>query len=205
MATARLTRTDSKARTRAELIAAARWVFVKRGFHAASLEEIAEEAGYTKGAVYSNFHGKDDLFLAVLDEQYSQRTEAYAELMLGAEDMEETFRAIARFMLDAYAREPAWWSLVSDFSTHAARDPELRERLRATRERFIEAMAQLITSVEEQHGFRYRVLATEVARGTGALMRGMTVEWSIDGSAADGEVFEEMVAAFLRGLVEPTH
>lgn len=205
MATARLTRTDSKARTRSELIAAARRVFMKRGFHAASLEEIAEEAGYTKGAVYSNFAGKDDLFLAVLDEQYSQRTEAYAKLMLGAEDVEETFHAIARFMLDAYAREPAWWSLVSDFSTHAARDPELRERLRATRERFIAAMAQLITSVEERHGFRYRVPATEVARGTGALMRGMTVEWLIDGSTADGEVFEEMVAAYLRGLVEPTH
>jgi AcrR family transcriptional regulator len=209
MATARLTRTDSKTRTRTELIAAARRVFMRRGFHAASLEEIAEEAGFTKGAVYSNFAGKDDLFLAVLDEQYSQRTEAYAKLMLApediAEDIEVTFRAIARFMLDAYAREPAWWSLVSDFSTHAARDPELRERLRATRERFIAAIAQLITSVEERHGIRYRVPATEVARGTGALMRGMTVEWLIDGSAANGEVFEEMLAAYLRGLAEPTH
>jgi AcrR family transcriptional regulator len=209
MATARLTRTDSKTRTRTELIAAARRVFMRRGFHAASLEEIAEEAGFTKGAVYSNFAGKDDLFLAVLDEQYSQRTEAYAKLMLApediAEDIEVMFRAIARFMLDAYAREPAWWSLVSDFSTHAARDPELRERLRATRERFIAAIAQLITSVEERHGIRYRVPATEVARGTGALMRGMTVEWLIDGSAANGEVFEEMLAAYLRGLAEPTH
>jgi AcrR family transcriptional regulator len=64
METARRTRRDSQAQTRAELIAAAREVFLARGFHAATLEEIAERAGYTKGAVYSNFAGKDDLFRA---------------------------------------------------------------------------------------------------------------------------------------------
>ena len=53
----RLSREERKARTRVDLLAAARTVFLRRGFHGATLDEIAEEAGYTKGAVYSNFPG----------------------------------------------------------------------------------------------------------------------------------------------------
>jgi AcrR family transcriptional regulator len=64
----RLTREESKARTRAELIRAARRLFVRNGYAATSLADIAEEAGLTKGAVYSNFESKEDLFLALLEE-----------------------------------------------------------------------------------------------------------------------------------------
>src|SRR2546421_6317082 len=63
----RLSRTEQRDQTRARLLDAAEKVFVDRGFHAASVEEVAEEAGYSKGAVYSNFENKDELFLAVLE------------------------------------------------------------------------------------------------------------------------------------------
>ncbi|MGH2720306.1 MAG: TetR/AcrR family transcriptional regulator, partial [Actinomycetota bacterium] len=63
----RLTREESRARTRALLIEAAGKVFAERGFTAASVEEIAGLAGFSRGAFYSNFASKDDLFLAVLD------------------------------------------------------------------------------------------------------------------------------------------
>jgi AcrR family transcriptional regulator len=203
MATTRISREDSKARTRAGLIGAARTVFLRRGFHAATLDEIAEEAGYTKGAVYSNFSGKDDLFLALLAEHYARRVEVYESLVLEHDDAESTYRSIARFMLDAYRHEPAWWPLVSDFSTHAARDPELRERLRATREGFLDALAGTIETLCAQHRLSFVLPAREVARGTGALMRGMTVEWTIDPDREDVRAFEEMVAAYLRGLAVP--
>ena len=66
----RLTRAERKEQTRADLVAAARRVFGRQGFHAATLDDIADEAGDSKGAVYSNFEGKDELFLAVLDARY---------------------------------------------------------------------------------------------------------------------------------------
>jgi AcrR family transcriptional regulator len=203
MVTIRISRSDSKARTRADLIAAARRVFLRRGFHLATLDEIAEEAGYTKGAVYSNFEGKDDLFLALLAEHYAQRAELYTTLIEAQDDAEQTYRAIARVMLDAYEREPAWWTLVSDFSTHAARDPELNERLRAGREGFLDALATTIEALCAEHDIALTLPAREVARGAGALMRGMVVEWAIDPAAADGRAFEEMLAAYLRGLAVP--
>jgi AcrR family transcriptional regulator len=202
----RTTRVERKAQTRSDLIAAGHRVFVERGFHAATLDDIADAAGYTKGAVYSNFRGKDDLFLALLDEHYERRVRAHRELMLGLDldDPEETWRAIARIMIEAYERDPAWWTLVSDFSTHAARHPQTRVRLRELRDRFIGSMAELIEIVAERHGISSRLSSRDIARGTGALMRGLVLDWILD--PADESrvgVFEETVAAFLRGVAAP--
>src|SRR5206468_398295 len=108
------------------LITAARTVFVRRGFHAASLDEIAEEAGYTKGAVYSNFHGKDDLFLAVFGDYFRERAEAYREIVFDHQDIEESYRAVARFWRDANESEPEWARLIAEFLVHASRDEWLR-------------------------------------------------------------------------------
>jgi AcrR family transcriptional regulator len=207
MATAGRTRRDSQARTRADLIAAAREVFLARGFHAATLEEIAERAGYTKGAVYSNFAGKDDLFLALLAEHYAGRVELYSTLVVadGDGDAEGTYRALARLMLAAYEQEPEWWPLVSDFTSHTARQPVLLERLRETRAVFLDALVDMSEALREQHGLTFALPAREVARGVGALMRGMVVEWAIDPSPTHGQTFEEMLAAYLRGLAVPLH
>ena len=199
----RLTRPERKAATRRELLDGARTVFLRRGFHGASLDEIAERAGYSKGAVYSNFAGKDDLFLALLEEHYARRTERYTQVFVSSEDEEQTYRAVARVMLDAYAQEPAWWPLVSDFASHASRHADLLERLRATREAFLEALAGIIEATAERHGVRYRLPAREIARGTGALMRGMALEWALDPNGADSDVFERMHIAYMRGLELP--
>ena len=68
-----LTRKERQAQTRRELIAAAARVFARRGYHKATIEEIAAEAGMTSGAVYSNFEGKEELFLAIADDQVASR------------------------------------------------------------------------------------------------------------------------------------
>ena len=209
MKTARPTRSERKAGTRAELLAAARRVFLARGFHGASLDEIADEAGYTKGAVYSNFRGKDDLFLALLDEHYLRRVDLHTELFLGldADEPEAAARAVAGIMLDAYEGEPAWWALVTDFSTHASRDPELRARLRELRERFLASMAVLIDGVAERYGLMYTLPSHEVARATGALLRGLMLDWILEPEPVDradrARLFEETVTAFMRGASVP--
>jgi AcrR family transcriptional regulator len=206
MAVTRVTRVERKARTRAELLAAARLVFLRRGFHEASLDEIAEEAGYTKGAVYSNFRGKDDLFLALLEEHYEQRIRTHRDLYesLDLVDSDETRFAIARIMLAGYEREPAWWMLIAEFSTHASRDPQISARLRQLREGFLAAMAELIAAAGERHGVSYRLPPQEVARSTGALLRGLMLDWILDpGSPDRAASFEETVAAFLRGVAVP--
>ena len=125
-------------------------------------------------------------------------------LVLAPDDAEETYRSIARVMLEAYEREPAWWPLVSDFSSHASRPAGAERAAAATREGFLDAVAAAIEQLCERHEMTFVLPAREVARGTGALMRGMAVEWAIDPSPADADAFEEMLAAYLRGLAVPS-
>jgi AcrR family transcriptional regulator len=195
----RLTRTERKERTRADLIAAARRVFLREGFHAASLDAIAEEAGFTKGAVYSNFTSKDDLFLAVLDDYYENQVHAYRDVLFEDDSAEDSYRTAARVFMATQAREPRWTPLVIEFTAHATRREPLRRAVVEIRERFLDAVGEIIAELGRRHGLEYRVPAREVARGSGAMMRGMAVERLLDPDAVPTELFEELHSAYMRG------
>jgi AcrR family transcriptional regulator len=200
MVVERLSRSERKGRTRADLIAAARRVFMSRGFHAASLDEIAQEAGYTKGAVYSNFESKDDLFLAVLEAHYDGRVEAYRGIMLDGKTLDEAFRAVGRFMAEADEREPDWLPTLAEFVAHAARQEPLRIGYVRTRERFLEAIADMIGALVERHGASVCISPLEVARASSVLARGYSAERQLDPDAVSPELFVELLAAFMHGV-----
>jgi len=203
MAKTRISRSERKARTRTELVAAARSVFMQRGFHGASLDEIAEVAGYTKGAVYSNFAGKDDLYLALLDAHYEARVTAYASMLLDEATFEEATRAVGRFMVDADARDPDWLPTLAEFVAHAARDETLRRAYVRIRERFLVAIADVIEALCERHGLTLLVPPLEAARASSLLARGYSAERRLDPDAVSPEMFVELHAGFMRGLTIP--
>ena len=130
----RLTRAERTERVRADLLVAARRTFLSRGFHQASLEEIALAAGWSKGAVFSNFAGKDELFLAVLDDQNRRRRREQIAEMQVAPTLAEALLAAGREMAGAHARDPQWTPLLVEFWTHASRDDALRARVSAAHE-----------------------------------------------------------------------
>jgi AcrR family transcriptional regulator len=203
MATTRITRSEKKARTREELLAAARTVFLRRGFHGATLEEIADEAGYTKGAVYSNFAGKDDLYLALLDAHYDRRVAAYAEMMLDEASFEDAIRAVGRFMVESDARDPDWLPTLAEFVAHAGRDESIRRAYVRTRERFLVAIADVIHALCDRHGLALLVPPLEAARASSMLARSYSAERRLDPDAVSSENFIELHAAFMRGLTVP--
>jgi AcrR family transcriptional regulator len=198
----RLTRNERRAQTRADLVAAARRVFLKDGFHAASLDGIAEDAGYTKGAVYSNFESKDDLFLALLDAHFAERASAYPDVFRDHDGLEGSLRAVARFMAEAEEREPRWAPLLLEFWTHASRNDALRRAVVERRERFLEAIARLIDELGARHGVHYRLPAKEIARGSAALARGVALERLLDPDGSSADAFEEMHTAYVTGLLK---
>jgi AcrR family transcriptional regulator len=178
-------------------------VFLRHGFHAASLEEIAEEAGYTKGAVYSNFAGKDDLFLAVLEDHSQRRARAYSEIIFDHDDIEDSYRAVARFWREANEREPEMARLIAEFLVHASRQEPLRTAAREVRERGTAAIAGLVDELAARHGIEFTLPTHDVVRGSGALNRGLAIEQLID-PALPQEAFEEMHVAYMRGLTKRT-
>jgi AcrR family transcriptional regulator len=196
----RLTQAERKQRTRGELVSTARTVFLERGFHGASLDEIAERAGYSKGAVYSNFASKDDLFLAVLDRQFEQRVRVLTDVALDENRLEDSYRAVARSIVAADRAEPRWTPLLLEFWAHASRRDSLRAAVAERRERFFNVIAGLIDELGSRHGVEFAIPAKEVARGSNALARGIALDWLLAPTSVSAELFEEMHTAFVTGL-----
>jgi AcrR family transcriptional regulator len=123
----RLTRAESQARTRAQLLTTARVLFLRDGYLATSLDEVADAAGFSKGAVYSNFRNKDELCLAVLDEIRAERAAEITGL-LGASTTEERLRRFGEWA-ERVIGDPQWTALEFEFAVQARRDPALRQEL----------------------------------------------------------------------------
>jgi AcrR family transcriptional regulator len=121
-------REERKEETRADLIAAAGRLFARRGFHGASLEQIAREAGYSTGAIYWHFSGKDDLFLAVYETEAAARARDVDALQERAEgDLPQRARAYADQFMARHRSDPEFVVLSLEFLVHAWRNPHLRE------------------------------------------------------------------------------
>ena len=121
---ARLTRSESQARTRAHLVATARELFLVDGYAATSLERVAEAAGFSKGAVYSNFTGKNELCTVVLDEIRAEKIAEIADVMSAA----TTEAKLQRFeeWAEKVVGDVGWTSLEAEFGLQVRRDEHLR-------------------------------------------------------------------------------
>jgi AcrR family transcriptional regulator len=127
--TSRPTRAEKQAQTRAQLLQAAAQVFARRGFQGATVEEIAEEAGYSHGAVYSNFGGKEDLFLAVFEQYMTLRVQEVSDATEIEGSFAERARAAADQWMQRFTEDRATFLLHLEFMIHAARNPHLSKQL----------------------------------------------------------------------------
>src|SRR5271163_4038734 len=96
----RLTREESRAQTRATLIAVGRRHFLRYGLGGAVAEKIAEDAGYSRGALYSNFDGKEELFLAVIREEQDRRMEVLSSMFKEEPSAKERLRKMREAIAD---------------------------------------------------------------------------------------------------------
>ena len=145
----RLTRAESQARTRARLLEIARPMFLRDGYAATSLDKVADAAGYTRGAVYSNFRNKDELCMAVLDEIRAERAGDIVAI-LRAKTLDER---IDRF--EAWAEnvigEQGWTKLELEFGVQASADEKLREELAARIVDLTELIAEGVRGFDGAH------------------------------------------------------
>lgn len=126
----RITREESRSVTRARLLEAAGEVFAEKGFYGAAVEEIADRAGYTRGAFYSNFAGKDDLFLALFDDRTQRQVEEVTALMNSSATPDAFLDALRRRRPSGDG-DPSWRMLETEFWLYAMRNPDVRPKLAA--------------------------------------------------------------------------
>jgi len=152
----RLTREEAKAQTRQALLNAAFEVFSRHGFNGASVDLVAETAGYTKGAVYAHFSTKEDLYLALLDEHLSEDTPDWIEQLEEGAPVAEIAAQIEAQLPEDLERIRAWAMMTLEFFLHAMRNEQVRTRLA---ERIERGRAEYMGSLEK----RYRIDRTGIA------------------------------------------
>jgi AcrR family transcriptional regulator len=178
----RLSRSEQVERNRAGVLAAARRVFLARGYLGASLENIAEEAGFSKGVVYSQFESKADLFLALLEQRIAERAaqnDRVARTVVG----EQSVAALLRHAEQTSAREPAWSLLLIEFRAHAARDPELNQRYARLHVRTVERFAEALDRAHERAGIERLLPARHMAELILAIDSGVALERAVNRDA----------------------
>ena len=140
----RLTREQSRANTRERLLAGARSVFARAGFHGASVEEIASEAGFSTGALYSNFEGKEDLFLVLMEREIAEHTRELTQAVGERGTVAERAAGGARVWMSMIDREPEMLLLFMEFWAYGVRDPNVRPKVAARFAQVRQTLTQLI-------------------------------------------------------------
>ena len=172
----RLTRAESQARTRQHVLDAAAVVFARRGFHAASIDDVAEEANYTKGAVYSNFGSKEELFLAVLEARLQDQVEFFRGLAQQAG--QQPGQSLNDLLPRLDDTDEVWCLLEFEFWLYALRNPRVGERIAALYRRYRADLAPLAAAYASG-----AVTPEEVVAAAIALYHGLTLQRHTDPDA----------------------
>jgi AcrR family transcriptional regulator len=192
-----LTRAEQQSRTRAALVASARRVFGRDGFNGSNLAAIAREAGLTKGAVYSNFDSKADLFLAVLDDDLASfEPEVWDPVARFANVPNLEGQSVRLPGLAAEMREALGFGLATlEFAASAARDQELSEK-------FSERLRRILTGFEAiaRRGHRDDdpLSAEQLGTMLMAFDQGAAIHWLTGQMNLDADMMRELMNRMLR-------
>jgi AcrR family transcriptional regulator len=178
--------------TRSHLLAAAAQVFSQRGFHGASIDEIAAAAGFTKGAVYSNFKNKEDLFLALIDERTGPQFEHVRATLAEAAQLppEDQTAMLTHLTEEVGWLDPTWQSLYLEFVVYAMRHPTAREKLAARERRAHELVVGIMEHELRRGGIEPPLPVDQIASLALALFLGIGLRRSIDPDAVDESLLE---------------
>jgi AcrR family transcriptional regulator len=191
------TRREKQKQTRQRLLQAASRVFARRGYQRSTVEEVANEAGFTIGAVYSNFSGKEELFLALADKEVDQRVAEIRAVGDAAERGDEPGAEAADQFREFLERDPDWPLLFYEFWSFGVRNPKTRVEFAKRRQAVRDALAETLERVATQLGFRLRFPAPALATAISATLNGLAFERAADPGAIPDEVFAEFIAAIL--------
>ena len=196
-ATARLTREQRKAATRERLLEAARTVFAASGFHGASVEEIAAAAGFSTGALYSNFDGKEDLFLVLMEREIDAQARQISEAVGARHSVAERAVGGAREWMAMIEREPELVLLFTEFWAYGVREPEVRPEIAARFAKVRAMLTRLIADGAREFDLELTLPVNELAIAIDALADGIARQRLTDPDAIPADLMGRVIALLL--------
>ncbi|MEU7069759.1 helix-turn-helix domain-containing protein [Streptomyces narbonensis] len=190
--------TRRRPRTRAALLKAALEAFAEHGFHATTIEQVCERAGYTRGAYYSNFASKEELFLALFDEHSDRTVRRLADAIDALTPEEYTLTRLAELAARIEPDERDWYLVTTEFTLHAIRDRQAAWVLARHDERLRAEIARGLTLVLRRAGRELTVDADRFARLIVALREGGLAQSYVEPTALPpGSLEREFLAPLL--------
>jgi len=192
---------ERKAETRGELVEAAAAVFTERGYHSASVQEVAERAGFTTGAIYGHFRNKDDLFLAVFEQFALSRVGELSETHDAADPaFGSGARALADQWMARHEENSAFTLVAMEFAVHAIRHPALREALADRYAAVRLAAARMLGQDAEAAGVTLPMPSLELATVLRELGVGLALAKLVDPDAVSSTLYGDFVEELYRLL-----
>lgn len=186
--------------TRARLLQAASDVFAADGYDGASLDDVAAAAGLTKGAVYSSFAGKEELFYALMDERIGERLALADQAVKRQGTLEEIARDAGGEIVELIFSQTDWHLLFIEFWARAVRDPGRRENFARHRRSARALIARFLDEQAAATGVELPVPADQLAVAVLALSNGVAIEHLADPDTVDPAIFGVILSLLLKGV-----
>jgi len=191
--TAPVSREEKKAQTRARLLDAAATVFARKGFAGASLDDVADEAGLTKGAVYSNFTSKENLIEELLEERLSQDMNEIGEITDRRAAPGREPEIAGALLMSALDRNREFYLLDFEYQLYLARHPELVKRNSERFERNVALMADIMQRRADAEGRTLPMPAKDLTKAMFALGAGIDLQRLVDPDRIPDDLFTRML------------
>ncbi|MET0559726.1 MAG: TetR/AcrR family transcriptional regulator [Solirubrobacterales bacterium] len=196
----RLSNKEKRAETRRCLMTAAARAFARHGLERTSIDQVAEDAGFTKGAFYANFKNKKELFLAMLDERFGERMEEIERVIAGEGTASEKASRAGEDFASMLEANPDWNRLFFEFNSYANRDEEFREEL-LTRYRWMrERLARALEARAEELGLPPSLSGEQLATMAIAIGNGFALEAMLEPEAVPAGTLGTMLTIFFAGV-----
>jgi AcrR family transcriptional regulator len=192
----RQTRVEKQAATRAALLEAAADAFTRVGYEAATVDGITEAAGFSRGAFYSNFDSKGELFLTLVESRISGRLEDIAAAFQEGGSPRERIISGGRYLDSLVAQDRQWCLLYMEFWGRAVREPKLRRRFAAQYEAWRSGIAEIIDTQSAELGVTLDAPSRELASALVALFEGHVLQKLIDPKGFEEGVFSRLLLRF---------
>jgi AcrR family transcriptional regulator len=198
----RITRAEQQQQTREDILAAADRLFVEQGFHATSVEQIAQAAGYTKGAVYSNFDAKEDLFFAVYEARVDAAVAKLGRDLAEADDVRTVIESATSDTGTRRGRDDRWLATFFEFWAHVVRRPSLRTRFAEIHARAQEPFDAALVRLADEHGIELPVKPRSLAAALIAMSVGLALERLVQPEVVEGQLGARVVGLVLDDLMK---
>lgn len=182
------------------LLEAAEEVFIHDGFQAAKLEDIAQAAGYTRGAFYANFESKEDLFMTVAERQLNGLTDKLRAAVLSASGVEKKSEAVLKIVQESSAAR-RWALLLLEFNLFVLRQPQLKRRALPMLARLLDGIATVFGDLYTAANRKPPVSITVIGLGFGAMFQGLALQKILNRKLLSSAEITEVLKRYIEAML----